>query len=183
MFNKNAYNETSVIRGCLKNERQSQESLYRHYAELMYSICLSYASSREEAQDILQDGFMKIFNSIKHYKKAGSFEGWMRRVITNTAIDYYRKTTRTNKYIERQSVYHESSELPVVYEKLSVDYILENVQTLPHGARVIFNLYAVEGFTHEEISKKLNISVGTSKSQYSRAKGMLQNKLKSLKHK
>lgn len=145
----------------------------------MYSICLSYAKDRSGAQDILQDGFVKIFEKIKTYQSEGSLEGWIRRIITNTAVDHYRKKSTLNKFIEfdpepTDQKGHGTS------DSLHAEEILEQVRKLPDGAQVIFNLYAVEGFSHKEIAEKLQISEGTSKSQVNRARSLLQKMLNDL---
>lgn len=167
------YSEEEILEGCRKNKRQYQEILYRRYARKMYGICMSYAGNRDLAQDILQDGFIKVFKKIKHYKREGSLEGWIRRIIVNTAIDHLRKETLKHNYITEQEEIEEEAYEPDVLEKLKAQDVLDLVAQLPDGARMIFNLYAVEGFTHKEIAAKMDISVGTSKSQFSRARKML----------
>lgn len=166
-------NDEKLLKECLKGSRSFQEALYRKYARTMYGICLSYANDTDSAQDILQDGFVKIFRKIKSYDGQGSFEGWMRRIITNTAIDHFRKDRKLNNYIE----YSDSkyvAESSNIYQKLNLDQILKYIRKLPEGARIIFDLFAVEGYSHKEIAMKLNISEGTSKSQYNRARNLLQ---------
>ena len=166
-------NDEELLKGCLKGDRSSQEALYKKYARTMYGICLSYANDSDSAQDMLQDGFVKIFKKIKSYDGQGSFEGWIRRIVTNTAIDYFRRERRLNNYIE----YSDSkyvTESSSIYQKLNFEEILKYIRKLPDGARVIFDLFAVEGYSHKEIAMKLNISEGTSKSQYNRARSLLQ---------
>lgn len=162
-----------LIKGCRKGDKISQEALYKKYARVMYSICLSYANEKSYAQDMLQEGFVKVFQKIGSYDSQGSFEGWIRKIITNTAIDHFRKARSLNNYIEYSDsqIGDESSS---VYQKLSLDEIFDKIRKLPEGARIIFNLFAVEGYSHKEISQKLHISEGTSKSQYNRAKSLLQ---------
>jgi RNA polymerase sigma factor (sigma-70 family) len=172
--------EDEIIRGCLKKDRKSQELLYKTFARKMYSICLSYASDRYEAQDILQDSFVKVFEKIKDYSGAGSIEGWIRRIVTNTAIDHYRQTTRAHKFIEQEKEKQTVEMTDNIMDKINFGHILETINKLPKGARVIFNLYVLEGYTHEEIADKLNISIGTSKSQVNRAKSLLQTYLKDM---
>ncbi|MEA1886845.1 MAG: RNA polymerase sigma factor [Bacteroidota bacterium] len=168
------YSEEEILEGCRKNKRRYQEILYRKYARKMYGICMSYAGNRDMAQDILQDSFIKVFKKIKHYKSEGSLEGWIRRIIANTAIDHLRKETSKHKYItEKEEIEEEKVHEPDAIEKLKTQDVLDLVAQLPDGARMIFNLYAVEGFTHKEIAAKMDISVGTSKSQFSRARKML----------
>jgi len=169
----NQYSEEKILQGCTKKKRQYQEILYRKYAKKMYGICLSYAGNRDMAQDIMQDAFIKIFNKINEYNKAGSLEGWIRKIITNTAIDYIRKQNRENKYIVDKEVLTVESYEEDAFEKLKAQDVLQIVAKLPDGARMVFNLYAMEGYTHKEIAEMMNITVGTSKSQYMRARKLL----------
>lgn len=139
----------------------------------MYNICLSYIGDRELAQDILQEGFIKVFTNIKNFVQTGSLEGWIRKTIVNTSIDYFRKKSKLHKYIVNDSIADAEDIQDDVLDKLSTEEILRRVAELPDGARIIFNLYALEGYSHKEIADKLNISIGTSKSQLSRAKNLL----------
>lgn len=167
------YTETEIIRGCQQNDRKYQEILYRRFARQMYGICLGYAADRSQAQDILHEAFLKIFNGISEFRGDGSLEGWIRRIVTRTAIDQFRKDQRIGHYIG------EDTEIPAMEVPetslglLEVKDILKQVARLPEGARTIFNLYALEGYTHKEIALELDISEGTSKSQYSRARSLL----------
>ncbi len=139
----------------------------------MYGICLHYTNNRDQAKDILQNGFIKVFISLKHFKNEGSLEGWIRRIITHTAIDHLRKEEKHRNLID-QELEAEIAYVPEdIIDQIQTTRLLEWVNRLPEGARIIFNLHALEGYNHEEISKKLNISVGTSKSQLNRAKSLL----------
>lgn len=177
---KSGFAEPALIKGCVKGDRKCQELLYQKYSRLMYAICLSYTKDRATAQDILQDGFVKVFDKINTYNQQGSLEGWIKRIISNTAIDHFRKKSALNNYVEYEQAFDESDKGGNVLDHLNAAELLELVRKLPDGARVIFNLFALEGYSHKEISKKLNISEGTSKSQFSRARIMLQNLLKDL---
>jgi RNA polymerase sigma-70 factor (ECF subfamily) len=167
------HSDDELIEGCQNEDRKFQKMLYQKYAPLMYSICLGYINERSTAQDILQEGFIKVFNNIKHFRGSGSLEGWLRKIFTNTVIDYFRKNnTLSNHIISGSEV--ENEEIPShILEQIDAEAILVKVGQLPEGARVIFNLYALEGYTHKEISERLNISEGTSKSQLNRAKSIL----------
>ncbi len=167
------YSEKEILEGCRNNKRQYQEILYRKYATKMYGICMSYSGDRDMAQDILQDSFIKIFRKIRDFNMEGSLEGWIRRIVSNTAIDSLRKRQREHSYINDS--YDEPVEdfKPGVLEEMKARDILDLVARLPEGARLIFNLFALEGYSHNEIAKKLNIKEGTSKSQFSRARKML----------
>ena len=139
----------------------------------MFGVCIGYVHSRDDAKDILQDGFVKVFASLKEYKGAGSLEGWIRRIIVNTAIDYYRKAMKDSKNLNIEKARNIEVETHIL-EGLHAKELLELIHKLPEGARIIFNLYVIEGYNHTEIAELLNISQGTSKSQFSRAKGLLQ---------
>ncbi len=166
-----------IIRGCLQNNPSMQKMLYDKYAAKLYGIALRYAHEQEEAKDILQDGFVKIFQNLSKYKGTGAFEGWLRRIIVNTAIEHYRK--KNNTY-EIQDTHEESvTDRDIsALDKMAAADILNMVKALPNGYRTVFNLFAIEGYSHKEIAEMLNISEGTSKSQYARAKGLLQEKIK-----
>ncbi len=174
------YSEEEILKGCKKNKRQFQEILYRKYAKKMYGICLSYVGDRDLAQDVLQDSFIKIFDKIKGFNLAGSLEGWIRRIVSNTAIDYVRKQSRLQNYITEKEEIEDEVYEPNALQQLQTQDVLIQVARLPDGARVVFNLYALEGYTHKEIAQKLNITEGTSKSQFNRARKLLMSWLNKL---
>jgi RNA polymerase sigma factor (sigma-70 family) len=169
------YKEEEIVKGCQNNERKYQEILYRRYSRKMYGICMSYAGNRELAQDMLHDAFLKIFRTIDSFKMEGSLEGWIRRVVSNTAIDLLRKNQRLDQFINEDMLEPLATVKPGVHSYLATKEILELVGHLPHGARAIFNLFALEGFSHREIAEQLQISEGTSKSQYNRARNLLKD--------
>lgn len=167
------FNEEVILEGCRKNDRRSQELLYRHFARKMYAICLGYAGERPLAQDILQESFIKVFRNIGFYKNDGSLEGWIRKIVTNTAIDHIRKRKRAKDYIDAEMI---DKELHINNQALAMigfTEVMEQVGRLPEGARLIFNLHALDGYTHSEIAQKLEITEGTSKSQFNRARRLL----------
>ncbi|MBN1989754.1 MAG: RNA polymerase sigma factor [Bacteroidales bacterium] len=167
-----------LVAGCLKNDRRVQEQLYRKYANEMYAICLAYESDRDSAKDILQEAFIKVFKSIDQFDKRGSLKGWIRRIITNTAIDFYRRKGVEANFVDVERI---ADVTPSNDEELGgygSEDILAHVKRLPEGARVIFNLFALEGYSHKEIAERLNITEGTSKSQFSRARQLLQEWVK-----
>ncbi len=174
--------EADIISGCLKNDRKSQKVLYDRYSAVMYAICLRYTHQRDSALDILQDGFIKVFSKISDYKAMGSFEGWMKRIFIHTAIDYYHKIKALNELfpdIEPATVnLHDPAD---AVSKMSEKELMRLISGLPHGYRMVFNLYVIEGYDHEEISKMLGISAGTSRSQLVKARKYLQLKLKEMK--
>jgi RNA polymerase sigma factor (sigma-70 family) len=167
-------NDDDLIRGCMENNRKSQEMLYRRYAGAMYNLCLIYENDRDNAKDILQEAFIKIFRNIDSFDRKGSLKGWMKKIITNTAIDHYRKNCNEAQFIPIENIVHPSSNEESVASILNTNDIISQVNRLPDGARMIFQLYAIEGYSHKEIAELLNISVGTSKSQINRAKQLLQ---------
>ena len=169
------------IKECLNNDAKAQEKLYRLFAPKMYGICLRFAKNRMEAEDILQDGFIKIFTNLKYFRNEGSFEGWIRRTIINTAINHYKKNLRDLNKIAIEHINITDKTDDDIISKLSVDELLELINELPDGYRIVFNLNVIEGYTHKEIGKMLNISENTSKSQLSRAKHNLKKKIIKLK--
>ncbi len=179
MGNAGTYNESELIKGCISNNRKYQRLLYEKYARLMYNICLSYTNERASAQDVLQEGFIKVFKKIKYFKGDGSLEGWIRRIMTNTAIDHLRKKSRLHNHLEYSDHIKEDIEIKSeILDNINAESILSRVKQLPDGAKAVFNLYALEGYTHKEIAKTLNISEGTSKSQFNRAKTLLKDWLR-----
>jgi RNA polymerase sigma factor (sigma-70 family) len=162
--------EESLVEGCIKNNRKIQELLYRKFSKEMYNICLSYEENRDEAKDILQEGFIKVFRSIKTYDKKGSLKGWIRRIITNTAIDHWRRSSKVCQFLSTDDLTSQAKSLDSPSTSINYSDLLNLLSRLPSGARIIFNLFALEGYSHKEIAEKLNISEGTSKSQVNRAK-------------
>jgi RNA polymerase sigma-70 factor (ECF subfamily) len=175
-------NETDIIKGCLRNDRASQKTLYEHFYSKMLGVCLRYSKSSDEAKDVLHEGFLKVFDSLKNFKGNGSFEGWIRRIMVNTAIDHLRKNKQN--YLIVSTVY--ANEKAGSTEEVSDDElamhidkeeILKAVQELTPAYRTVFNLYVIEEYTHKEIAELLDISEGTSKSNLSKAKFNLRKNL------
>ncbi len=175
LANTKTYKEEDLVKGCTQQLPVYERALYQQYYRKMYGVCLRYADNKEDACDILQDGFIQVFKYI-HTFRGGSLEGWIRRIMVNMSIAHYRKKS---KYFMTDIEDAHSIKLDEqVLSGMSAEEILGVIKELPVGYRTIFNLYEIEGYTHPEISGMLNISVGTSKSQLSRAKEMLRNKLK-----
>ncbi len=174
------YSEEEVIKGCIKKDRRFQEILYRRYARKMYGICKGYAGNRSLAQDMLQDAFIKVFRNLGQFTGKGSVEGWIRRIVTNTAIDHLRQGSNYSGLFRDETYNNPEYSENETFAGIAAKDILSQVSRLPKGARIVFNLYAVEGFSHKEIAEKLNITTGTSKSQYSRAKQLLQEWLQKI---
>lgn len=165
--------DTDLIEGCMQGNRKMQQTLYQRFAAKMYGVCLRYAGSSDEAEDILQEGFIKVFKKIGSYRGEGSFEGWVRRIFVNTAIEHFRKKNYLQPITEREESTIEAKYVSALDELAEKD-IIGLVQQLSPGYRTVFNMYVVEGYTHKEIAHMLGISEGTSKSQLSRAKLILQ---------
>ena len=166
--------EIDLIDGCMRGDRRMQEELYRRFSPRMYAVCLRYAGNAEEAEDILQEGFVKVFKKLDSFRREGSFEGWVRRIFVNTAIEHFRRKRYLMPVTEKEENTIEGKYTSVLDELAEKD-ILALVQELSPGYRTVFNMYVVEGYTHKEIADMLGISEGTSKSQLSRAKVILQD--------
>ncbi len=164
----------------LQNNARSQELLYKHYAPKMYGICMRFTGNQMEADDILQDGFIKIFTKLKDFRNEGSLEGWIRKTIINTAINFYRKKLKYSYFDDIEGLEVPETKEENIYDKLSKEELIKLIQELPNGYRTIFNLYVIEGYSHKEIGKMLNISNNTSKSQLTRARNILQRKVLAL---
>jgi RNA polymerase sigma factor (sigma-70 family) len=168
--------EERMVRGCVKGQPLHQEALYNLYYRKMFGVCLRYAPDRETAEDILQDGFVKVFKNIGSFEGKGSLEGWIRRVIVNTALEMLRKKSNMYPVVDIQQAANTDGGWDIV-SLMSEQEILRMVQALPAGYRTVFNLYAIEGYSHKEIAERLNISEGTSKSQFARARQTLQESI------
>lgn len=168
--------DLQLAQGCAKGNPKHQEELFRRYHRKMFGVCLRYADSREAAEDILQDAFVKVFRKIDSYNGIGSLEGWVRRVMVNTALEVYRKKSRMVPLTDHDK-FTQMDEGADVISQLSEMEILHLVQDLPHGYRTVFNMYIVDGYSHREIADALSISEGTSKSQLARARELMQHKM------
>ena len=166
--------ESDLIKGCMEGNRRLQEELYSRFSPRMYAVCLRYAGNAEEAEDILQESFIKVFKKLDSFRSEGSFEGWVRRIFVNTAIEHFRRKRYLMPVTEKEENTIEGKYVSVLDELAEKD-ILALVQELSPGYRTVFNMYVVEGYTHKEIADMLGISEGTSKSQLSRAKVILQD--------
>jgi len=167
-----------IIKGCLTGDRRDQELLYRRYAPKLYAVCLQYSGNDEEARDILQEGFIKIFENLSHYKHEGSFEGWMRRITVNTALEKFRSKHNLYRVDDIDAIQEPDAEPDNQdYAGLEANDLLEIIRELPPKYRMVFNLYAIEGYSHKEISSMVSISEGTSKSNLSRARIILQRRV------
>ena len=172
--------EEEIINGCLKRKRRAQKILFERYHASLMGICMRYSKSKSEAEDVLLMGFTRIFKKINTYSGKGSFEGWMRKIIVNIAIDNFR---RNNKYYFHEIVEESGYDLEYaeyIPDNLTLEEILKTIQSLPNGYRIVFNMFAIEGFSHKEIAEMMDISESTSKTQYLKARKKLQVKLTGL---
>lgn len=174
------YSDEELRALCIKGDGSAQNELYKRYAPKLWGVCLRYAKNRMSAEDILQEGFIRIFTYLDKYQGHGSFEGWMRRTMVNTAINFYKKNLKSSKEMEYTEVFAAKSYEPDAISQISNEEVLSLIQELPQGYRTVFNLYVMEGYSHKDIGKELNISENTSKSQLSRARGILQDKVNKL---
>ncbi len=169
-------NEEQLLVGCQKNDRAAQQQLYKSYSGKMYALCCRYVKNKMEAEDVLVTAFTKVFDKIDQFKSEGSFEGWIRRIVVNEALTWIRKNR--SLYLETDL---EKADYEPDYDKLSdhleAEDLLRLIQLLPTGYQLVFNLYAIDGYSHKEIAEQLNISENTSKSQLSRARVYLQKLL------
>jgi RNA polymerase sigma-70 factor (ECF subfamily) len=176
------FTEKEIIDGCIRNDRKMQKILYEKYASKLYALCMRYAKDRAEADDILQEGFIKIYTKIDQFSQEHSFEGWIKRIIINTAITHYNQNL---KHYYQEDI-DEINELEItndeeVYEaEYSQEELLNIIHSLADGYRMVFNLYVIEGYKHKEISEILGIDIATSKSQLHRAKKIIQEKLEEI---
>lgn len=167
--------DEQLVKKCLEKDPLAQKQLFDIYAKKMMGVCIRYSQDQEEAQDVLQMGFIKVFEKLHMYSSEGSLEGWIRKVIVNTALDNIRKNKKFNDNVELDKVdFHLQTYSESGLDSLSAADLLNIIQKMPTGFRTVFNLYAIEGYSHKEIAEQLGISVSTSKSQYSRAKVHLQ---------
>ncbi|MEJ7779725.1 MAG: RNA polymerase sigma factor [Daejeonella sp.] len=166
----------SLLEGCKRGERKAQESLYKTLASKMMGVCMSYAKDSYEAEDVLQMGFVKVFQKVAEFRSDGSFEGWIRRIMVNTAIESYRKNLRSLNVVDIEAV-HDQPQSTFDMSGLELKDLMKLVQQLSNGYRLVFNMYVIEGFSHKEIAEQLGISEGASKSQLSRARAILKEKI------
>ncbi len=167
--------EQELIEGCRKKDRAAQRALYDRYCRKMMVLCLRYSKTTAEAEDILQEGFVKVFNAIANFRQEAKLETWITRIMVNTALNVQRKKLYLYPMVDVEEM--ELPENEVSISGIHFKQLLEMIQSLPQGCQIVFNLFAIEGYSHKEIAEQLGISEGTSKSQFARAKSLLQQKL------
>lgn len=171
--------EDWLIDGCIEGDRYAQKMLFEKYQATMFAICMRYAKNKMEAEDVMIDGFMVVYSNLSQFKGKGSFEGWIRRIMVNTAINNYRSNLKNYMVssIDNEAFFDIKDETDHYKEEFPTNVLMEMIQSLPDGYRIVFNLYEIEGYSHKEISKLLDVSVGTTKTQLYHAKKTLQNKI------
>ena len=169
--------EESLIIGCQQGDSKSQEELYALYSRKMYVVCLRYSKSQQVAEDILQEAFIKVFDNIKKFRGESSLYYWIKRIVVNTALNSQRSKLYMFPMVDVSGL-KARHEQELVLSGFHFEELLKMIQALPEGCQVIFNMYAIEGYTHQEIADQLGIAVGTSKSQYARAKELLRESIK-----
>ncbi len=166
--------EQAILSGCLNNHPSSQKELYTRYSPKMLAVCFRFAHNKEDAEDMLQEGFIKVFSQIHTFRNQGAFEGWVRRIVVHTCINNLKKNKRFNESVDlihANSIQVKEESIPSIVQ---AKQIVECIRLLPMGYRTVLNLYAIEGYAHKEIAEMLDIEESTSRSQYTRAKQMLE---------
>jgi len=172
MFLEHKYTIDTLVNKCKAGDRKAQEMLYKQFAAKMLGVCMRYATDRMEAEDMLQNGFIRVFQKMNDYRGEGSFEGWVRRIMVHSSIEYYRKHHKMMQAVDMDEV-DEPSVNPMAMANLDAKDLIALIQQLAPGYRMVFNLYAIEGYSHKEIGEIMNITEGASKSQLSRARTIL----------
>jgi len=173
--------DESILDGCIAGKREAQYELYKKFASSMLAVCFRYARNRDEAEDFLQEGFLKVFQKISSFRREGSFEGWMKRIMINNALNEIKKNRRT-PFLEDIDIINETqivdqNQPTGNIDPVPADVLLEMIRSLPEGYRIVFTLYVIEDYSHKEIANELNISESTSKTQLLKARRVLRNKL------
>jgi RNA polymerase sigma-70 factor (ECF subfamily) len=169
--------EDALVAGCLRNSPAAQRELYNRYSGKMLSVCYRYAHNREDAEDMLQEGFIRVFKQMHTFGNKGAFEGWVRKVIVHTCINFLKKYKKFNEQVDIEHAGHIQVREEAIPSLMQARQVVECIRLLPVGYRTVLNLYALEGYSHKEIGEMLDIGESTSRSQYTRAKGMLENML------
>ncbi|MDC1186738.1 RNA polymerase sigma factor [Crocinitomicaceae bacterium] len=175
-------NLDEIINNCKQGKHSAQQMLFDYFSPKMMTVCLRYLGNREEAEDVCQISFVKLFKNIHDYNKDGSFEGWVRRIFVNTSLDQIRKNKKTKYDMSVDDVDYKLENNDFTLEQMAAEDILKLVEEMPTGYRTVFNMFAIEGFSHKEIAHHLAITENTSKSQFKRARGYLMNSLENLQY-
>jgi RNA polymerase sigma factor (sigma-70 family) len=175
--------DTTLVIACLKGDPRAQKALFEKFAPKMFAVCLRYMGDSDDAQDTLQDGFVKVFSKLSDFKNEGVLEGWIRRIIVNTCLDAIRKNQKTKFDVSLTDVEYQLEYNDNGLQSLELEELMNLVQSMPNGYRVVFNMFAIEGYSHKEIGEKLGINENTSKSQYLRARSFLRERIEKLEWK
>ena len=181
LFGKNLHHNTdwsALVEGCIGGDRKAQKALYDALSGKMYAVCLRYMGSRDEAEDVLQDGFVTLYSKLDSYSGAGSFEGWARKIFVNTALMSLRKKDVLKQSEDVDAAWNITSGDPSAVQKIGYRELSKMISELPPGFRTVFNMYIIEGYSHKEIAEALGVSEATSRSQLQRARTLLQSKIK-----
>lgn len=174
----NKMTEAELLEGCGNRNPKCQYILYQNFASIMLAVCRRYTRSEQDAEDVLQEGFIKIFNNLDKYRGDGSLEGWIRRIMVNTALNHYRSNLKSMYQLDIDEVQTAIEDVrPSNFDKLNANVLLKMIESLPDGYKLVFNLYEIEGYAHKEIAEMLNVSINTSKSQLLKARRVLQKKI------
>lgn len=169
--------DAALVTECVQGNPRAQRALFERFAPKMMAVCLRYSKDREQAEDVLQDGFVKVFMKLADFKSEGSLEGWIRRVMVNTALDQLRKNGKLLGDISTDDVAYKLEHNDPIEENLMAEDLMKLILAMPEGYKVVFNMFAIEGYSHAEIAATLGITESTSKSQYSRAKAYLRERI------
>ncbi len=173
---------SELIEGCKNEDKKSQDALYQRYSSMTYGVCLRYTNSKFDAEDVMMEAWVKIFKNIESYSIDNSFEGWIRRIMVNTAITHYRKNLKHAYQADVSEIAYTKDDHQdgFMHSEFTREELMKTINALPDGYRVVFNMYVIEGYKHKEIAEILEIDINTSKSQLSRAKKYLQRELEEL---
>jgi RNA polymerase sigma-70 factor (ECF subfamily) len=172
--------DATLVKECVIGNPRAQRALFDKFASKMLGVCIRYAKDTEQAEDILQDGFVKVFSKLKDFKNEGSLEGWIRRVMVNTALDQIRKNGKMLGDVSTDDVAYKLEDNDPIVETLMAEDLMKMIKAMPDGYKVVFNMFAIEGYSHAEIADTLGITESTSKSQYSRARAYLRERIEKL---
>ena len=169
--------DITLVNECVKGNARAQRMLFDKFAGKMMTVCLRYAKNTDQAEDVLQDGFVKVFMKLSDFKKEGSLEGWIRRIMVNTALDQIRKEVKFRGDLDIEDVGYKLENNAFIEEEMMAEDLMKLVRAMPDGYRIVFNMFAIEGYSHAEIAATLGVTENTSKSQYSRARAYLRERL------
>lgn len=175
-----AMDDALLVKECAKGNSKAQRALFDKFAPKMMAVCLRYVRNQQEAEDVIQDAFVKIFQKIVEFKMEGSLEGWVRRIVVNTALDSIRRNKKLLDDMQVEEVQYKVSFTDHQFDAMHVDVLMKLINEMPDGYRVVFNMFAIEGYSHKEIADTLGVTENTSKSQFSRARAFLRAQLEKL---